>query len=149
MITLGAFLRRLLECRRIVTLPLPERVTVFLEPAIRAVPVSLALELVGGMALIVHMIVLPSADRSQVTRTEGASPLSPLSPLSPFAPGAPLVPLVPFAPAGPCGPCAPCGPGVPAVETTSSSDVLLAFSTFFVTVMRQETRRPTSAVAGT
>src|SRR4051812_32881721 len=126
MITLGAFLRRLLECRRIVTLPLPERVTVFLEPAIRAVPVSLALELVGGMALIVHMIVLPSADRSQVTRPEGASPFSPLSPLSPlpplspFAPGAPLVPLVPFAPAGPCGPCAPCGPGVPAVETTSS-----------------------------
>ena len=104
MITFGALLRRLLECRRIVTLPLPERVTVFLEPASRAVPVSLALELVGGIALMTHVIVLPSPERSQVTRTLGVSPLSPLSPLSPFGPGAPLVPLVPFAPAGPCGP---------------------------------------------
>src|SRR3954469_11035745 len=85
-ITFGAFFRRFADRSRTVTLPLPDRVVLFFEPASRAVPVSFAALELGGIALIVHVIVLPSADRSQVTRKEGGSPLSPLSPLSPFAP---------------------------------------------------------------
>ena len=84
MTTFGAFFRRLDDWSFIVTLPLPDLVVVFLEPAIRMVPVSFALAaaVVGGIAVIVQTIVLPSADRSQVTRTLGVSPLSPLSPFA-------------------------------------------------------------------
>src|SRR5262249_24347527 len=105
--TFGAFLRRLLECRRMVTLPLPERVVLLEEPASRAVPVSFAEELVGGIALIVQVIVLPSEERSQTTRTLGVSPLSPLSPLSPRGPGGRA------GPAGPGGGARPAAPGPP------------------------------------
>src|SRR3954452_23893841 len=86
-ITFGAFFRRLGDRSRTVTLPVPDRVVHFLEPASRAVPVSLAVLELGGRALIVQAIVLPSAIRSQVTRTLGASPLSPLSPSAPLPRG--------------------------------------------------------------
>src|SRR5262245_29645209 len=111
-ITFGAFFRRLLERSRIVTLPVPERVVDFDVPAIRAVPVSFA-ALLPGTAVIVQTIDLPSALRSQVTRTFGVSPLSPLSPFAPAAPVAPVAPVAPAAPAAPVAPFAPAGPAGP------------------------------------
>src|SRR3954451_18754622 len=115
MITVGAFLRRLLDRSLIVTLPLPVFVVVFLEPATRSVLVNLVLaeEPDGGMAVIVQMIVLPSADRSQVTRTFGVSPLSPFGPIGPRGPAGPVGPAGPAAPAAPAAPVAPSGPAGP------------------------------------
>src|SRR4051812_22384832 len=124
MTTFGACLRRLVDLSFTLTLPVPVKRLVL--PAALAVPVSLELLPVGGMAVIVQTIVLPSAERSQVTRTLGVSPLSPLSPLgpagpvAPFAPGAPVgpagrvAPVAPVAPVGPAGPAGPVGPAGPA-----------------------------------
>src|SRR5690349_2680393 len=146
MTTFGAFFSFLVDFSFMVTLPLPDLVVVFLEPCRRIEPVSLALaalapEPVGGTAVIVQTIVLPSADRSQVTRTLGVSPLSPLSPFGPAGPTGPVAPIgptgpvgpagpappvSPFGPAGPVGPVGPAGPAgpcVPAAEAVTRLDV--------------------------
>src|SRR3954463_10473500 len=108
MTTLGAFLRRLADLSFTLTLPVPVKRLV-LTPETLAVPASLTLALVpaGGIAVMVQTIVLPSAERSQVTRTLGVSPLSPLSPFGPAGPVAPV------GPAGAAGPPAAPGPGAP------------------------------------
>src|SRR4051812_10711373 len=111
MTTFGAFLRRLADFSLTLTLPVPLKRLVF-TPETLAVPANLTLALVpaGGIAVIVQTIVLPSAERSQVTRTWGVSPLSPLSPFGPagpVAPAGPAGPVAPVAPVGPAGPVAP------------------------------------------
>src|SRR4051794_41931414 len=114
MTTLGAFLRRLADFSFTLTLPVPLKHLV-LTPETFAVPASLTLALVpaGGIAVMVQTIVLPSAERSQVTRTLGASPLSPFGPAGPGAPVGPVGPGAPVAPGGPAGAPAPAAPPAP------------------------------------
>src|SRR4051812_27543093 len=111
--TFGAFLSFLEDLRRTLTLPLPLTVLVALVPAMRTDPLIVALVVAGGIAAIVQTIDLPSAARSQVTRTLGVSPFSPLSPLSPFAPAGPAGPVAPLAPLAPTGPPGPPAPPAP------------------------------------
>src|SRR3954462_15650612 len=114
MTTFGAFLRRLADFSLTLTLPVPLKRLVF-TPETLAVPANLTFALVpaGGIAVIVQTIVLPSAERSQVTRTLGVSPLSPLSPFGPAGPAGPVAPVGPAGPAAPVAPVAPAGPVAP------------------------------------